>query len=212
MVAAAILAMALTPTKFNAATAPKVNLEALIPKHFGEWSMSEAQEIMLISPEQEATLKQIYNQTLTRTYVNSNGQQVMLSIAYGGDQSDSMQVHRPEVCYPAQGFQVFKKTDGIINTGFGSIPVVRLVATQKERVEPITYWIMVGNTVAENKFWWKIAQLKISLTGKIPDGLIFRVSTIDADEGQAYRIQDVFINELLHSLNPYQRSRLIGNI
>ena len=72
----------------------------------------------------------------------------MLSIAYGGDQSDTMAVHKPEVCYPAQGFQILKNATASFSTGDGNIPVKRLVATQGPRIEPITYWTTVGDTVA----------------------------------------------------------------
>ena len=33
----------------------------------------------------------------------------MLSIAYGKNQSDALQLHKPEICYPAQGFTLLAK-------------------------------------------------------------------------------------------------------
>ncbi len=113
----------------------------------------------------------------------------MLAIAYGGDQRDSMQVHKPEVCYPAAGFQVLKLAAGAFDTGFESIPVKRMLAAQGDRVEPVIYWITVGDTVAVNSLEWKLAQLKYGLTGKVPDGLLFRVSSL-GDEASAYPVQE----------------------
>ena len=212
MFAAAGMALALKPTTRVADAGPKVDLETLIPKTFGDWKIDATIAPLIANPEQQALINKIYTQTLTRTYINSGGERIMLSIAYGGDQSDNMAVHKPEVCYPAQGFQILKSpTISSFSTGEGSIPVKRLVATQGARVEPITYWTTVGDTVAVSGLKWKLQQLKYGLTGKIPDGLLFRISSIQADDAKAYQIQDEFTRDLLKALPPGGRQRIIGN-
>ncbi|MBW8364912.1 MAG: EpsI family protein [Rhizobium sp.] len=212
MFAAAGMALALKPTVRIVDSEPRLDLETLIPKAFGDWKIDETIVPLISNPEQQALIKKIYNQTLTRTYVNSNGEHIMLSIAYGGDQSDNMAVHKPEICYPAQGFQILKNpTIGSFATGEGSIPVKRLVATQGQRIEPITYWTTVGDTVAVNGLKWKLQQLKYGLTGKIPDGLLFRISSIQADDTKAYHIQDAFTRDLLKAMSPDGRQRIIGH-
>lgn len=210
MVAAAGMALALKPTQKVADAGPKIDLEVLIPQTFGDWEIDETIAPLIANPEQEAVINKIYNQTLTRTYVNSRNERIMLSIAYGGDQSDNMAVHKPEVCYPAQGFQILKNTMGTFSTGQGDIPVKRLIATQGPRIEPITYWTTVGDTVAVSGLKWKLSQLKYGLTGKIPDGLLFRISSIQADDSAAYRTQDDFSRALLGALSPEGKERIIG--
>ena len=207
---AAAGALALKPTKRIADAAPPVDLETMIPKRFGDWRVDPNIIPLQVSPEVRAKLDKLYNQTLARTYVNGKGQRVMLSIAYGGDQSDNMQVHKPEVCYPAQGFQILKNRSDAFPTGDGSIPVRRLLATQGNRIEPITYWTTVGDAVAVSGVKWKLYQLKYGLTGKIPDGLLFRISSIQADDAAAYAMQDDFARALLGALTPAGRKRLIG--
>lgn len=211
MLAAAGMALALKPTEKVADAGPKVDLEILIPKAFGDWKIDETIVPLIANPEQEAMLNKIYNQTLTRTYFNANGDRIMLSIAYGGDQSDSMAVHKPEVCYPAQGFQILKNRASTFSTGEGDIPVKRLVASQGRRIEPITYWTTVGDTVAVSGLKWKIQQMKYGLTGKIPDGLLFRISSIQADDAKAYQVQDAFTRDLLKAMSPDGRQRIIGS-
>lgn len=212
MFAAAGMALALKPTQKIADSEPKVDLEVLIPKTFGDWKIDETIVPLLVDPELQAKLDKIYNQTLTRTYVNSHNERVMLSIAYGGDQSDAMAVHKPEVCYPAQGFQILKNRNDVFSTGAGEIPVKRLVATQGPRIEPITYWTTVGDKVEISRgLKWKLSQLKYGLTGKIPDGLLFRISSIEADDTAAYRNQDDFSRALLGALTPEGRERIIGH-
>lgn len=210
LLAAAGLALALTPREKVADHGPKIDLETMIPKKFGDWKIDEEIVPLKADPAQTALLNKLYNQILARTYVNGSGQRVMLSIAYGGDQSESMQVHKPEVCYPAQGFQMLKEADGNLNTGYGAIPVRHLVAAQGQRIEPITYWITIGERVAGSSMKWKLEQLKYGLTGKIPDGMIFRVSSISSDESVAYQVQDSFVKELLRFMSPADRIRFIG--
>jgi EpsI family protein len=41
--------------------------------------------------------------------INPQGYRIMLSIAYGKNQSDALQLHKPEICYPAQGFTLLAK-------------------------------------------------------------------------------------------------------
>jgi EpsI family protein len=211
MLAAAGSSMALKPTARIADKAPSIDLETMIPKQFGDWTIDKAVMPLLANPETEALLSRIYNQTLSRTYTNARGERIMLSIAYGGDQSNAMQVHKPEVCYPAQGFEILKSSTATFSTGSGVIPVRRLVATQGQRIEPITYWTTIGDAVAVNSVKWKLNQLKYGLTGKIPDGLLFRVSSIQSDDTAAYKMQEDFARALLGALTPSGRQRLIGH-
>jgi EpsI family protein len=211
MFAAAGMALALKPTQKIADAGPKVDLEVLIPKQFGDWKIDEKIVPLIADPELQAKLDKIYNQTLTRTYVNSRNERIMLSIAYGGDQSDSTELHKPEVCYPAQGFQILKNRNDVFSTGTGEIPVKRLVAKQGQRIEPITYWTTIGDAaVLSSSVKWKFNQLKYGLTGRIPDGLLFRISSIQADESAAYRNQDDFTRALLGALTPEDKKRIIG--
>lgn len=213
LILASVVAPHLKPTVKLADSMVAVNLEKMIPGQFGEWHEEHAAlEQMVINPESKAVLSKIYNQTLTRAYLDSHGARIMLSIAYGGDQTDEMKIHRPEVCYAAQGFQVIKEKTDTVSTEFGSIPVKRLLAVQGNRNEPITYWIRVGDkAVIPKGLQQKLAELRYGLTGKVPDGMLVRVSSISADEKDAYRAQDDFIKAMLAAMNKEDRARLAGS-
>src|SRR3569623_870673 len=198
-------------TQNNASSEPKIDQEVLIPKTFGNWKIDETIVPLIPDPAQQALIHKIYSQTLARTYVNPDGERIMLTIAYGVSQSDSMAVHKPEVCYPRQGFQIIKNATGTFATGDGIIPVRRFVATRGQRIEPITYWTTVGDAGAVDGLKWKLQQLKYGLTGKIPDGLLFRVSSIDADDVRAYQVQDEFTRDLIKAMSPSGRERIIGH-
>jgi EpsI family protein len=205
------LATYLKPTKKLSDSMPTVNLEKMIPAKFGEWHQDSVVLEQIVSPEKKDLLAKIYGQTLTRAYLDSQGTRVMLSIAYGGDQSDEMQVHHPEICYTAQGFQVERDRLDTLKTSFGSLPIKRLFAVQGNRNEPITYWITVGDKAVVLKgLQQKLAQLRYGLTGRVPDGLIVRVSSINADDKEAYRLQDNFIQAMLASMSKEDRVRVTG--
>jgi EpsI family protein len=161
-------------------------------------------------PTQKELIAALYDQTLSRTYVNAEGQRVMLSIAYGGDQSKQLQLHLPEVCYVAQGFDMVKDRRDELGTGFGKLPVKRLVARQNARNEPITYWVTIGDKAVMSGIDQKVQRFMYGLSGRIPDGMLVRVSTIGTDEAGAYRVQDRFVKQMLGALKPVDRSRLLG--
>lgn len=204
-------AVTLRPTRHLADMRPKVNLETLFPSKFGVWAVDDRMPVQLVSPDTAALLSKIYNQTLSRTYVSPDGIRIMLSVAYGGDQSDATRVHRPEVCYPAQGFQIMANSTGTMDVRSHSIPVRRLVARQGNRNEPITYWIVVGDTATVTSTDQKIVQLSYGLNGIVPDGVLMRVSSIDQDERQAFELQHKFVNDMFLALAPAQRDFVFGS-
>lgn len=210
MLAAAGLALALTPRLKLADQGPKIHLETMIPMQFGEWTLEETIASLIISPETQALVDKIYNQTLMRNYTNNKGERIMLSISYGGNQSASMQVHLPEGCYSAQGFQIGGVSKGFIEVSGTKLPVMKLVATQGQRIEPITYWAMMGDSAVRGGFERGLARLKYGLTGKIPSGILVRVSTISANESQAYRIEEQFVRDMLAAVSVEYRKALTG--
>ena len=211
MFAGAGLGLALTPTAKLIDSESQINLETLVPKQFGNWKIDETIATLLVAPELQKVIDETYSQTLTRTYVNNAGKRIMLSIAYGGTHGEGMQTHRPEVCYPAQGFQVLKDTQpALLSTKYGELPIKRLVAAQGPRNEPITYWVVVGDQQTQFGLRMKLAQMRYTLTGVVPDGMLVRVSSIGRDNQGAYEDQAGFIQAMLSAMRDSERERLTG--
>lgn len=211
MAGTSALTGALTPKPRVLQPHEQFSLEQMIPQRFGDWRIDPSVVPLAPDPEQQSLLEKIYDQTLSRTYINSQGQRVMLSIAYGGDQSKALQLHLPEVCYVAQGFQMQKDAEDNLTTRFGELPVKRLVARLHERNEPITYWITIGEHASRAGIQQKLHRLAYGLSGEIPDGMLVRVSTIQSNETQAYGVQDRFVAEMLGVMAPRDRTRLLGS-
>ncbi len=211
MTSAAAIATVMTPTRRIVDTLPKLDIEAAIPQRFGDWQIDARSGGGVVNPQQTELLNQLYSQIVTRTYVNSEGYRIMLSIAYGEDQRDGNQLHYPEVCYPAQGFQVVTNRKAILNTPLGDIPIKRLEThLSQQRYEPITYWTTVGNQALTGGTSKKLAEMKYGLRGEIPDGLLFRISSIDRESAAAFAKQEQFVEQLLPALSPEARVRLAG--
>lgn len=210
MLLAAGLTLAMTPTQRIAVNKEAIDLEKMIPKEFGEWKLDPTVVSLLVSPNLQATLDKTYNQILARTYVNHEGRRIMLSLAYGQDQSHSTQIHKPEVCYPAQGFSIISMAKDQVSTSSGNIASMRIVTRQGQRSEPVTYWIRVGDMVVRGAVEQNLARIRYGLKGYIPDGLLFRVSEISQDVSSSFALQDQFVDNLLSALRPTGRHALIG--
>lgn len=192
------------------ASGPTIQLESAIPKQFGSWREEPARAVQVVNPQTQALLDKLYSQTLSRAYIDAKGYRVMLSLAYGDDQRGGLQAHKPEVCYPAQGFNLRSNVPSQLSTPFGAIPVRRLETQQGARLEPVTYWFAFGDQVVSGRFEQRLAELRLGLAGRVPHGLLFRVSSIDPDTQGAFREQDRFVNELLVAMSAQDRSRVIG--
>jgi len=210
MICTAALTTAMTPTSKIADQRDMMDLEDLIPSSFDGWRIDKSIVPLQVDPKTQAQLDKLYNQTLARTYINTQGMRIMLSVAYGGDQSDQLSLHKPEVCYLAQGFEVKKNIAGELSTQYGDLPSRRLLAVRGSRNEPITYWVTVGDKAVLSGINQKLQQIRYGLSGNVPDGMLVRVSTLGIDEDQAYLLHEAFIQDMLSSMGSHERARLIG--
>ena len=211
MCCAALAAALIKPTARLADQGERLNLERMIPRQFGDWVMDERQSALVVNPQGEDLVSQLYQQVISRTYLNPvSGQAIMLSIAYGENQSHSHDLHVPDICYAAGGFQIKKAERGELSTPYGAIPVKRLVTQLSQRREPLTYWVIVGQKIASGALGPKLIALGYGLQGVIPDGIIFRVSSVGSDDEAAFAAQQTFVQNLFDVLSSHDRNRLAG--
>lgn len=211
MLLSASLAAALRPTISLADERVPIELEAMVPKTFGDWRELTQSNVQLVNPQQTEELAKLYSQTISRTYVNTNGATIMLSIAYGKNQSHDLQVHRPEVCYSAQGFQILSSEKSQLKSATADIPVMQLVAKKGQRNEPLTYWVRIGGKIVRGNLEQGVARLNYGVQGLMPDGILFRVSSIDVSNIAAFELQRSFIADLLSALPETAKSYLLGD-
>ncbi|RZI78739.1 MAG: EpsI family protein [Rubrivivax sp.] len=192
-------------------TRARTPLEAIFPAQFGDWRLDPSASVFVRPAADLAKRFQMYDQVLERTYVNAQGQRLMLSVAYGRQQSVGLQMHRPEVCYQAGGFQVQGVQAATVQAAGHPLAVTRLLARMEGRPEPITYWRLLGNGVVTDDASFKLQQLSLGLRGRVLDGLLVRVSSIDRDTEGAYRLQASFADDLARAMSPAMRLRAFGD-
>ncbi len=209
---AALTGQALVPTRRLADLRHNFSLEALVPEAFGNWRNNRQIAANVVNAQTQELVSKLYSQVLSRVYETPEGRPIMLSIAYGDDQSNpGVQLHYPEVCYPAQGFKVNSMKDDTVQTAQGAIKVRRLETEfAKVRLEPVTYWTIIGDMQSREGWERKKAEIRHSLQGNIVDGLLFRVSCIDSNSAQGFAWQDRFITDVVAAMNGEARRQLVG--
>ena len=212
MAASAVAGQAMVPTKRLALLRGPFKLQDLVPTNFAGWQVDNHSVSGIVNPQTEALLSKLYSQMLDRVYVDAAGHRIMLSIAYGADQADDdVQLHYPEVCYPAQGFRVTNNRTGVLALPEGEVRVRRLDTQYAEtRFEPVTYWTIVGDQQSLSGWDRKVSEIRHGLRGEIVDGLLFRVSSIDRNFEQGFSVQNGFIRDFVRALTPAARKQLVG--
>lgn len=187
----------------------KTKLESLMPNKIGRWSYETSSGLVL--PPRDQLSERIYDQLVTRVYSAPDGTGVMLLVAYSGQQDGMLQVHRPEVCYPASGYTLTetRELDLPIAPGF-TLPTRFIVADGRSRTEQLIYWTRIGPSFPTGWLDQRRAVIDENLKGRIPDGALVRISTIASDNRTAEMVLNEFTRELIPSLPPKARQALTG--
>jgi EpsI family protein len=214
------LAFAMHPTPVIEVGA--VDFQKQIPEHFGDWKEVRSALVQMdLAPRaedgtQEADMAWPYDKTLSRTYMRSDGEVIMLALAWGSKQRQEIKVHRPELCYVAQGFQVLQ-TERIplqLNAT-KQLNATRLVTRSQSRSELVTYWVRIGDKISGGGLQTRLGILTEGLKGRIPDGILVRVSQAGAldgiDAAKSYAVQEAFMKALVGHVDPFTVALLTGS-
>lgn len=217
MLAGAGAAVLLKPTRMIADEKPAIVLNTVVPETFGQWKVDPSITPVLPDPTVQNQLETLYSETLNRTYINPQGQRIMLSIAYGRNQnSESTAAHRPEFCYVSQGFTIKGYGKESVALPAHALNVVRLEAQADRRIEPITYWVTLNETASTPGLDRKLQQLRYGLQGYIVDGMLMRISSLAEPAAASlakpdYRLHDQFIADLEKAMPSGFRPRFFGS-
>jgi EpsI family protein len=186
-------------------------LEEITPTKFGTWE--EVKIGSVLQPREEGTLSaKLYSQIVGRVYQDRiTGTFVMLALAYGDTQSDLLQLHRPETCYPAFGFTISDLEMTQVEFAGGAVlPTRSMVASAPDRVETVMYWTRLGESIPTSTAEQRIDKFKAAIAGYIPDGLLVRCSTPGDGRRNELTINSSFLRNLILALAPVRRPAFIG--
>ena len=188
-------------------------LDRLIPQRVGHLLAGNTGD--LITPRIPGSLSdQLYNETVARIYtpVDRAGPAIMLLIAYGATQSDLLQLHRPESCYPALGFSLRdRRFSSLPLPAADPVPTVALTATTSNRTEDIVYWTRLGEYLPRTAGEQRLARFRTALSGFIADGVLVRASLLRQEEGPAeFGLLATFLTDMVQSVHAVDRKVLVG--
>lgn len=186
----------------------KAKLEDIIPKTLGKWKFVAASG--LVVPPEDQLSKATYSQLLTRVYDDGENPPIMLLVAQSGSQTGVLQIHRPEFCYTASGFQLDAARPQPIQLGSKVLTATALDATVDGRTERINYWTRIGNSMPLSWTAQRLAVAEQNLRGIIPDAILVRISTVNDDARTARASIGAFTRAFIESVAPVRRSVFIA--
>lgn len=202
---ALLVASALKPHQYYASvTAP---FEKAIPKSFAGWMEvpQSMPQVRMVSDERSLE-SQLYDDMLMRTYTDKQGHQVMLALAYAHQQRQDVKVHQPDVCYPAQGFQMLKSEVYRFDSLKQETPVIgkRQLYSNQNHLEAVSYWIRVGDRTLTSGLQMRLKIIEDGLLHRrFDDGILVRVSSGARDETELdniYELHERFLKDLVTEL------------
>jgi len=138
------------------------NLDAL-PKTIGSWTSRDAPV--------EQSIRQFLNadKVLSRTYISPNeGCPLGLWIVYRKFGRRDF-AHRPEMCYPASGWEITNRGYTTVPYAGKDIPAVKVVAEKRLESDVIVYWFASGErteaSFARQQLWMALDRLRTQKYG-----------------------------------------------
>ena len=187
----------------------KNKLEAIVPTTIGRWKFVSSSGIVVPTTDQLALT--LYSQQLTRVYWDGIGAPIMLLIAAGNDQTGFLQVHRPEICYSASGYEIGQMMPQAVPVGDGrQIIANKLVAQRGGQSEWLLYWTRVGTQIPSSWAKQRLAIAVDNLHRIIPDAMLIRTSTIMQDGVEAERVLGEFAQAMIASVAPPLRRAFVA--
>ena len=189
---------------------PKGALQEATPQGFGAWRAVPAGSVVL--PAESELSDKIYNDVMVRAYQNDSGEAVTLLLAYGAFQGPEMQLHRPEVCYPAAGFAI-KDTQAVdLPLARGQMINAKLLDTESPaRKEQVLYWTRVGDRFPMSPMAQRWAVISQNFQGNVPDGMLVRTSVQGPDAEVALPLLRSFVTAMLGGASAPFRRLLVGH-
>jgi EpsI family protein len=205
-------ALALKPRRKVSLLPAGSKLSDFLPRKFGQWDSRDVSD--LYAPETPDSLAaRLYGETVARLYTDRrSGAQIMMLMAHGDSQSNELQLHRPEVCYPAFGFSLTASAPLELQIGRGvMLPARRLVAQSSQQRQALVYWTRLGEYFPVNVTEQRLNRLDAAMHRYIPDGLLARFSMAESDTAGAFKEISTFIPALLAQIPDDRLNVFVGS-
>lgn len=185
-----------------------------VPRAFAGWQLV-ADDVMqvgtAITPH-DVGVSAPYTEQVVRSYRDSAGRTVMLTLAYNDRQRPDTRPHDPDACYPASGFDILSLQPVQLAVMRQPLAARHMLAQRDHRREAVTYWIRIGELFTPSSLASRLYLAKRQLQGDAPDGILVRASMLlgpTESPDAAYAVQARFLADLVAASPPAARRKLV---
>lgn len=184
-------------------------LSAAIPQRVGDYRFATSSGLVL--PPRDELSDRLYDEVLTRVYVAPGKLPIMALLAYGSVQNLSLELHRPDECYPQQGFTITQPETLLLTVAGHKIPASVLTATRANGyVEQVVFWSRIGTQFPTDRASQSWLVARENFAGRMPDGLLVRLSVPTSERAPAVVAAEAFLHDLDRALPPLGRRIVFG--
>jgi EpsI family protein len=204
-------ALALKPRRKVSLLPAGTKLNDILPRSLGTWDSRDISD--LYAPETPDSLEaRLYGETVARLFTDRrSGAEIMMLMAHGDSQSNELQLHRPEVCFPAFGFSLTASAPLQLQIGKSvALPARRLIAQSNLQRQAVVYWTRLGEYFPVDVTEQRLDRLTAAMHRYIPDGLLARFSMVELGAGAAFAEISRFIPALLAEIPKDRLGAFVG--
>jgi EpsI family protein len=184
-------------TNYRIASAPQPPSWTSIPYQIGGWRGIDGHFDPIYGDDPADT-------SIVRTYQRSDGLPVILYVGFYGHLTEIVQIHSPEICYPAQGWNILpvgKSTTGLYRGR--EIRAQEILVDKNGDRRLVLWWYNAGDQSFENRIRYFYGLLVLSAFTGRTDGSMVRleVPIQRADRLEARDRAQAFLNGFLPFLD-----------
>ena len=205
------MALALKPRRTVTLMPAGKKLADILPRTIGAWRSRDVSDLFTAQTP-DSLLAELYGETVGRLYSRPDlDLEIMMLMAHGNSQSNELQLHRPEVCYPAFGYAIVQSEPIELSIGNSiTLPGRRLIAQTAQDKEAVIYWTRLGEYFPTSVTQQRLDRLDTAVHRYIPDGLLARFSISGSDTALSFRIMRNFVSDLVLHVAGNLRAPLVG--
>lgn len=187
----------------------KGEIDKLVPRKIGDWTYASSNGLVL--PPPDALSDRLYDNVSTSLYTSETHPSVMLLMAYSAVQDGMLQIHRPEFCYSAGGYQLSPTNNlNLVNSSGKPIGGNSFEAANSGEVEKVVYFTRIGQSFPQSWIQQRASVLRENLNRVVPDGLLVRASVVGLSSTEAMETLTAFLTELDRASTPKLKKILYG--
>ncbi len=149
---------------------------AKLDSNLGQWR-SAAGDQLLDTPTLDLLRPQDY---LLRTYLNGQGRQCAVFVAYFGVQLEGAMIHSPRNCLPGGGWQIQSREEVLVPGPQGPYRVNHLVIAQEMERISVLYWYQGRGRVEPNEYVDRLNLVLDGLWQRRTDGSLVRLTAVQS--------------------------------